>query len=147
MLLVLAFGLAMVVFFFGGEWSFYVLFLRWKNNRWLRNTKIVKIKCYIYCSHSYDIVLSKRGASRKIIPSGVVHANVGQKRLNCNIYVILSIFLTDRSRIFDATFMRCDRFQKSITQTFPAKLVTPTKYHIVLFNSFRSVWYVIPLCY
>ncbi len=23
---------------------------------------------------------------------GVVHANVGQKRLNCNIYVILSIF-------------------------------------------------------
>jgi hypothetical protein len=35
---------------------------------------------------------------------GVVHANVGQKRLNCNIYVILSIFLTDRSRIFDATF-------------------------------------------
>jgi hypothetical protein len=37
------------------------------NNRWLQNTKIVKIKCYIYCSHSYDIVLSKRGASRKII--------------------------------------------------------------------------------
>jgi hypothetical protein len=33
----------------------------------MRNTKIVKIKRYIYCSHSYDIVLSKRGASRKII--------------------------------------------------------------------------------
>ncbi len=33
----------------------------------MRNTKIVKIKRYIYRSHSYDIVLSKRGASRKII--------------------------------------------------------------------------------
>jgi hypothetical protein len=60
-------GSAMVVFFF----------LRLKVNRctihmqinkcWLRNTKIAKIKCCIYCSHSYDIVLSKRGASRKII--------------------------------------------------------------------------------
>jgi hypothetical protein len=68
-------------------------------------------------------------------PFGVVHANMGQKQLNCN---ILSIFFV-RLRIFDATFMRCDQFQKSIAQTFQAILATPTKYHIVFPNSFQLV--------
>ena len=43
----------MVVFFFGGGWSFNVLFLRRLNKRVLWNTKIVKLKCFIYSNHSY----------------------------------------------------------------------------------------------
>ena len=43
----------MVVFFFGGGWSFNVLFLRRLNKRVLSNTKIVKLKCFIYSNHSY----------------------------------------------------------------------------------------------
>jgi hypothetical protein len=60
---------------------------------------------------------------------------------------ISEFFCFVRLRNCDATFMQCDRFQKSIAQTFPAMLATPTKYHILFINSFRLVWYVIPLCY
>ncbi len=62
-------------------------------------------------------------------------------------YVLIFTSFFCPASYFWRNFMRCDRFQKSIAQTFPAIIATPTKYHIVFLNSFRIVWYVIPLCY
>ena len=45
------------------------------------------------------------------VTSGVVQAWVGQKLLKSYILRVFTSFLTDRSRICDATFSRCDRFQ------------------------------------
>ena len=125
---------------------------------WISHPYWMYTKCFgtvICCVWAYGAALTMLGGPCRYIRvrggfggfrGGVVHANVdvGQKHLNHN---ILSNLLSVLSCICDATFMRCDRFQKSIAQTFPAMLATPTKYQIVFPNSFRLVWYVIPLCY